>query len=105
MSIITIQPAQTDDIDAYDPRLPLPYPFHINTETQLCERGRGSAEYTGEKESWFLIGFQRRLAQTVVLMAREFFTDPERAVGLVPVWSDGDKFFTTSGPISSVMVN
>ena len=80
----------------YDPHLPKPYPIHVN------EDGRTEQGPQTDKKHWHLIGFQPDVdTQRIVLTRQEFLTDIEKAVGLVPVFSDGE-MFSLDVPVTAV---
>lgn len=80
---VSIQPAQGTDANAeHDPRKPLPYPYHVGPggaiERQDFWRGSPSK----------LLGFQRGVQCSLVVSFEEFWADPDKAVGLCPVFID-----------------
>ena len=97
MSTIYLMPYPDTDFS-------LPNPFKIDTETLDCVGWRGTPASTGESAPWRLIGFQAGDANKLVLTARDFVADPDSAFGLVPVFSDGEAFFTVSEAIREVDV-
>lgn len=81
---ITIQPGQPGEGMNYNVHKPLPYPFHVNTETGDVMSG----PHTGN-ETWRLVGFQPDAdTQTVTLRREDFAAEPNKAVGLCPVFVD-----------------
>lgn len=81
--MVSIQPAQTTDGDApYDPMLASPYPYHIEPDGKVARQDfwRGSPAQ--------LLGFQRGSENTLVLTVKEFEADPEKCIGLCPVFID-----------------
>ena len=100
MSTRTIQPAQTRDNAAYDPKLPLPYPWHIEDDGAV-----------GRQDFWHgdparLVGFQRDDVQRVVLTTEDWLAgDADAAVGLKPVFvdSNGD-MWNDDRPVQTVTV-
>jgi len=105
-NVISIQPGQPGEGMGYNVHKPLPYPFHIDPETGRCIRGRGTADL-GEAppgDPWVLVGFQTGDVQHVVLFLREFAQDPQKAVGLVPVFIDERGMFALTVPITNVTV-
>lgn len=101
MGTITIQPGQKDRGQEYDALLPLPYPFHIDTET-------GDV---GRQEFWRgqprrLIGFQRGDVQYVVLTRQDWVLNPHSAVGLRPVFVDDDGgMWSHTGEITEISIH
>lgn len=79
--------------DDYDPMLPKPYPIHLSDA--LID------QFSADK----LIGFQRGEFQSIVLHTYDFEESPQKAIGLVPVFSDGDKFYAFPSAIASVTVS
>lgn len=102
---ITIQPGQASMGMDYDVHQPLPYPFHIDPDTGLCRRGRGTADL-GEAPAgkpWQLLGFQACDMQCLVLTFADFVKRPTWAVGLRPVFSDRTGgVFALTVPITGV---
>ena len=80
----------------YNVHMPLPYPIHLEEDLTASARSR-SAVSAGDK----LIGFQRGDVQTLVLTTEEFEENPGRAVGLVPVFSDGE-FYSLTVPVTQI---
>lgn len=103
---ITIQPGQPGMGLEYDVRQPLPYPFHIDSATGDCVRGRGTADLDAAlKRPWRLIGFQQDPdVQRVDLLLEQWRDDPQGAVGMYAVFSVGTAFFNLTEPITGVRV-
>lgn len=97
MKIITIQPANTTD-GTYDVHQPVPYPFHIEVATGEVLR---QEFWRGEPAS--IIGFQNDVdVQTVDLLWRDAVKEPQKMVGLFPVFSrDNGSMFNLTTPITS----
>lgn len=80
----SIQPGQTTDPKAeYDPKLPLPYPYHIDDEgnVQRQDFWKGSPAR--------LLGFQHGGVQRISLTFRDWMAgDADAAIGLCPVFID-----------------
>jgi len=105
MGIITIQPGQPGQGMGYDVHQPIPYPFHIDTETGDCIRGRGTHELGDAPLGmpWRLIGFQRGTKQRLEFLFADFVHNPQKAVGRRPVFSDGrGGIFNLTEPITGV---
>lgn len=98
----TLQPAQTSDPAApYDPKLPLPYPFHIEDDGSVARQDF----WRGDPAK--LVGFQRGNVQRVVLTVEDWIAgDADAAVGLKPVFvdSDGD-LWNDDRPVQTVTVS
>lgn len=96
---VSIQVANTED-GSYDVHLPLPYPYHIDDDGNV---GRQDF-WRGEPKS--LIGFQaERDRHEVDLFFHDFWDDPEKAVGMFPVFVDaGGTFWNHLWPVTSVSV-
>lgn len=101
MATITIQPGQPGEGMNYNVLKPLPYPWHIDTET-------GDV---GRQEFWKgdparLMGFQATAeVQRVVLFMEDFFADPQKAVGMFPVFQrENGSMYNTIVPITDVTV-
>lgn len=93
---ITIQPGQPGEGMDYNVRKPLPYPIHVDPDTDRARWGN---------EEYVLIGFQWTAEdQTVAFLASTFYEDPQVAVGTYPVFADGGRFFNLTTPITRVSV-
>lgn len=110
--IITIQPGQPGNGMDYDVHKPLPYPFHIASDTGDCTRGRGTSDIPSDvddprKQPWRLLGFQDDAAvQTVDMLLETFIQDPHAAVGKFPVFVNGNgDIFNLTEPITGVTVH
>lgn len=98
----SIQPAQTSNPTAeYDPKLPLPYPWHIENDGAV-----------GRQDFWHgtpsrLVGFQTGDVQRVTLTTEAWMAgDADAAVGLHPVFVDDDgDMWNDERPVTSVGVS
>lgn len=72
------------------------YPIHLDADL-FVTGWRGPVE-EGDK----LIGFQRGSTQHIDLHTKDFVADPTSAVGLSPVFSDGDTFYAIDATIEAV---
>lgn len=93
MKIVTLHIGQGYST-AYDPRLPLPYPFHINAATGDCVHGRGTSDIepgVSPSRPWRLLGFQAdSMIQRLDVTLTEALGNPAgRIVGKLPVFIDG----------------
>lgn len=93
---IVLQLGQEGEGMNYNPNKRLPYPMRLDTDGWLKDN------FSPGDPDWKLIGFQEGDEQTVVLLVDEFVADVQRAVGLVPVFSDGRGFFSLSDPVTNV---
>lgn len=95
--MIRIQPANTLTGE-YDVHRPQPYPYFIEPNGDVARQD----VWQGDPAA--LIGFQRREdVQTVDLTNEEFQADPQRAVGMFPVFvTAGGVLFVYTLPINSV---
>lgn len=103
-TVVTVQPAQGTEVGAYDPAVPLPYPWHIDADGRVLrqELWRGHPAR--------LAGFQalaRR--QQVDLYTEEWLADLGRAdlvVSMYPVFIDADGgMWSSTHPVDSVSVH
>jgi hypothetical protein len=99
MRVLSIQPARFTNGS-------LPYPFIINPDhtPDSAEGGNVLDQDFWRGDPYHLIGFQaQRDVQTVDLYAHDFFTEPQRAVGMYPVFVEaGAGIYTYTLPITSV---
>lgn len=102
MRVITIQPSQGPNLAPYDPRVSLPYPWHIDPQGQVTRQ----EFWDGEPAA--LIGFQRHASRRHVdLLARDWLAsdDPDQAVGMWPVFIDASGgMWSDIRPVASVTV-
>ena len=96
--IISIQPANTA-AGAYDVKLPLPYPFHIEAET-----GNVGRQDFWKGDPLRLMGFQVDAdVQHVDVLYREFMNDPKVGEGKFAVFMRADgSMYSMTMPIMSV---
>lgn len=76
----------------YDPMLPLPYPIHVDPDGRSWNvpgSGYPLAHRGAREDCPVLLGFQPDpTTMEVVLLAEEWRQDPQRGVGLVPVFRE-----------------
>lgn len=94
MKILTLHIGQGYSTD-YDPRLPLPYPFHINADTGDCVHGRGTSDIEPSvppNRPWRLLGFQANptIQRLDVTLTEALGNPAARIVGKLPVFIDGN---------------
>ena len=99
MPTITIQPGQPDEGMGYNVAKPLPYPWHIDTES-----GEVGHQEFWNGEPFRLLGFQKNAqVQMVDLMLDQFVENPNLAVGMYAVFSDKDGgMYNITVPITHV---
>jgi hypothetical protein len=105
---ISIQPGQPGEGMGYNPHLPLPYPFHVDSITGDCLHGRGTAACGDAPEGrpWRLVGFQRTTDQHLDVTFEQFVADPTSVVGCYPVFAEpGLEIFSLNVPITGVQVH
>lgn len=100
MATITIQTSNTQS-GAYDALLPLPYPFHCDSDS-----GRVGRQDFWQGSVYSVVGFQETLEdQTVSLFWREAAQQPERMHGMFPIIVDqGGNLFTWTTPVSRTTI-
>lgn len=110
-SLITIQPGNIPDVPytpggSYDPKLPLPYPFHVDVAT-----GEIGRQEFWKGDPFSVVGFQKDAkVQTVNLFWDAAAADPDQIVGMFPVLIDTSQgeegvIYTDTRPIISVHAN
>lgn len=99
--LITIQPGNMPD-GSYNPKLPLPYPFHVDAATGEIDR-----QDFWKGDPFSVVGFQKDAdVQTVDLLWDAATDDPDQIVGMFPVLVDasGEEgvIYTDTRPITGV---
>ncbi len=100
---VTIQPQQPGRT-SYDPSARLPYPWHLDVS-----HAESAFEIPVLRQDFWkgnpraLLGFARGDVHEIALTLADFADDPQRAVGMKPVFiSDDDEVWSTEVDIASV---
>ncbi len=102
-TVITILPGQTGQGMDYDVKEPAPYPFHIDTRTGACLRGRGTADLLEAPvgRPWRLVGFRRVADEDRLdLPLRDFVAEPAAAIAMYPVFRAAHATFGLLEPVT-----
>lgn len=89
----SLQPGQAGEGMHYNVRKPLPDPIHVDQMLACTWGDQGMGK---------LLGFQEGDVQTVVLHVEDFKEDPQKAVGLHPVFLDRTGMFNLDVPLTDV---
>lgn len=102
-TVITILPGQTGQGMDYDVSEPAPYPFHVDSRTGACLRGRGTADLLEAPvgRPWHLVGFRRFADEECLdLSLRDFVGEPAAAIAMYPVFRAAHATFSLLEPVT-----
>ncbi|HEY0117548.1 MAG TPA: hypothetical protein VGC04_02085 [Cellulomonas sp.] len=107
-NVITILPGQTGQGMGYDVKEPAPYPFHIDTRTGECVRGRGTSDLLEAPvgRPWRLVGFQHFAeAGRLDLSLDAFASEPAAAIAMFPIFDAAHATFCLREPVTGYVVH